>query len=87
LLLLGYLNNGIWGKVITSGTEVVVPNSLVRLVDNEGREIKRYVTKKDGKYDFRHIKRGIYRLLVDCPLPECRQVDSKPKWIHWAGFQ
>jgi hypothetical protein len=87
LLLLGYLNNAIWGKVIVSDTGAVVPNSLVRLVDNEGNEIKRYLTKENGKYIFRRIKRGVYQLLVECPLPECRLVEPKPKWIHWQGFQ
>jgi len=86
ILLIAYLSNRIWGKVIISSSGMVVPNAVVRLVDSDGREIKIYLTKDDGKYVFRRIKRGDYQLVVVSPLSNTQQLVSELDSIHWSGF-
>ena len=87
ILLIAYLSAVIRGKVTDNSTGLVVANAVVMLVDSDGREIKRYLTKDDGKYVFRHIMRGDYHLLVVSPLPNSQQLLSELDLIHWQGFE
>jgi len=87
LWLIAYLLSGIRGKVFIFDTTTVVPNALVTLVNSDGEEIRRYLTKRNGKYLFRSMKRGDYQLVMASSLPNYEQVVLPEVLVHWKKFQ
>jgi hypothetical protein len=87
LWLIAYLLSGIRGKVFIFDTTTVVPNALVTLVNSDGEEIRRYLTKRNGKYLFRGMKRGDYQLVMASSLPNYEQVVLPEVLVQWKKFQ
>jgi uncharacterized protein YfaS (alpha-2-macroglobulin family) len=60
ILLALWRRSGIFGVVLSSVTGLPVQGSSVVLTDEAGNTLSEAVTKEDGKYAFRRIRRGTY---------------------------